>query len=140
MNDAQGYFDGRQMAVTFSLLRENSLYWNYYIDNYLKGEEPADFDILYWNSDSTNLSATCASFLLRELYLDNKLSKGEVKVGNFGVDLSKVQTPAISSLPRMIISPSGTPPSTAHGCWGGHHPGVGRVGPRGRGGQSAHQE
>ncbi|WP_107851717.1 class I poly(R)-hydroxyalkanoic acid synthase [Oceanimonas marisflavi] len=94
MNDEQGYFDGRQMAVTFSLLRENSLYWNYYINNYLKGEEPADFDILYWNSDSTNLSATCASFLLRDLYLDNKLSKGEVKVGNFGVDLSKVQTPS----------------------------------------------
>ncbi|AEY02003.1 polyhydroxyalkanoic acid synthase [Oceanimonas sp. GK1] len=94
MNDTQGFFDGRQMAVTFSLLRENSLYWNYYIDNYLKGEEPADFDILYWNSDSTNLSATCASFLLRELYLDNKLSRGEVKVGNFGIDLSKVQTPS----------------------------------------------
>ncbi len=94
MNDAQGYFDGRQMAVTFSLLRENSLYWNYYIDNYLKGEEPTEFDILYWNSDSTNLSATCASFLLRDLYLDNKLGKGEVKVGNFGVDLSKVETPS----------------------------------------------
>ena len=95
MNDAQGFFDGRQMAVTFSLLRENSLYWNYYIDNYLKGEEPADFDILYWNSDSTNLSATCASFLLRELYLNNRLSRaGEVKVGNFGIDLSKVKTPS----------------------------------------------
>lgn len=95
MNDSQGYFDGRQMAVTFSLLRENSLYWNYYIDNYLKGEEPADFDILYWNSDSTNLSATCASFLLRDLYLNNSLSRaGEVKVGNFGIDLSKVKTPS----------------------------------------------
>lgn len=95
MNDAEGFFDGRQMAVTFSLLRENSLYWNYYIDNYLKGEEPSDFDILYWNSDSTNLSAACARFLLRELYLNNSLSRGgEVKVGNFGLDLSKVKTPS----------------------------------------------
>ncbi|WP_239552584.1 class I poly(R)-hydroxyalkanoic acid synthase [Oceanisphaera litoralis] len=95
MSDAQGFFDGRQMAVTFSLLRENSLYWNYYIDNYLKGEEPADFDILYWNSDSTNLSATCASFLLRELYLNNRLSQsGEVKIGNFGIDLGKIKTPS----------------------------------------------
>ncbi|OIN13098.1 class I poly(R)-hydroxyalkanoic acid synthase [Oceanisphaera psychrotolerans] len=95
MSEAQGFFDGRQMAVTFSLLRENSLYWNYYIDNYLKGEEPSDFDILYWNSDSTNLSATCASFLLRELYLNNRLSQpGQVKVGNFGIDLGKVKTPS----------------------------------------------
>lgn len=95
MSESQGFFDGRQMAVTFSLLRENSLYWNYYIDNYLKGEEPSDFDILYWNSDSTNLSATCASFLLRELYLDNRLSQsGEVKVGNFGIDLGKIKTPS----------------------------------------------
>lgn len=95
MNEAQGYFDGRQMAVTFSLLRENSLYWNYYIDNYLKGQEPSDFDILYWNSDSTNLSATCASFLLRDLYLNNSLSQADaVKVGEFTLDLSKVTTPS----------------------------------------------
>ena len=95
VNESQGYFDGRQMAVTFSLLRENSLYWNYYIDNYLKGQEPSDFDILYWNSDSTNLSANCASFLLRELYLNNRLSQpGEIKVGDFGIDLSMVKTPS----------------------------------------------
>ncbi|MGO5000165.1 class I poly(R)-hydroxyalkanoic acid synthase [Oceanisphaera sp. W20_SRM_FM3] len=95
MNEAQGYFDGRQMAVTFSLLRENSLYWNYYIDNYLKGQEPSDFDILYWNSDSTNLSATCASFLLRDLYLNNSLSQADaVKVGEFAIDLGKVTTPS----------------------------------------------
>ena len=95
MNNAQGYFDGRQMAVTFSLLRENSLYWNYYIDNYLKGQEPSDFDILYWNSDSTNLSATCANFLLRDLYLNNSLSQADaVKIGDVSIDLSKVTTPS----------------------------------------------
>lgn len=95
MNEAQGYFDGRKMAVTFSLLRENSLYWNYYIDNYLKGEEPSEFDILYWNSDSTNLSATCADFLLRDLYLNNRLSQaGEVKIGDVAIDLGKVTTPS----------------------------------------------
>ncbi|ART79058.1 class I poly(R)-hydroxyalkanoic acid synthase [Oceanisphaera avium] len=94
VNQAQGYFDGRQMAVTFSLLRENSLYWNYYIDNYLKGQEPSDFDILYWNSDSTNLSANCANFLLRDLYLDNSLSQANaVKIGETAIDLSQVDTP-----------------------------------------------
>ncbi len=65
--------DGRSLSVTFSLLRENSLYWNYYVDNYLKGNSPVDFDLLYWNSDSTNVSAACHNFLLRELYLENKL-------------------------------------------------------------------
>lgn len=95
MNESQGYFDGRQMSVTFSLLRENSLYWNYYIDNYLKGQEPSDFDILYWNSDSTNLSATCASFLLRDLYLNNSLSQADsVKIGDVAIDLGKVTTPS----------------------------------------------
>lgn len=93
--DNQGYFDGRQMAVTFSLLRENSLYWNYYIDNYLKGEEPSDFDILYWNSDSTNLSASCGKFLLGDLYLHNRLREpGGVKIGDFDIDLGKVATPS----------------------------------------------
>ncbi|TCB04602.1 class I poly(R)-hydroxyalkanoic acid synthase, partial [Acinetobacter sp. ANC 4641] len=73
LNEQTGYFDGRQLAVTFSLLRENTLYWNYYIENYLKGNEPSDFDILYWNSDSTNIPAKVHSFLVRQLYLNNDL-------------------------------------------------------------------
>lgn len=73
LNNQLGYFDGRQLAVTFSLLRENTLYWNYYIENYLKGKEPSDFDILYWNSDGTNIPAKIHNFLLRNLYLNNEL-------------------------------------------------------------------
>lgn len=93
-NDALGYMDGRSLSVTFSLLRENSLYWNYYIDNYLKGNSPVDFDLLYWNSDSTNVAAKTHNFLLRELYLNNKLveEKG-VKIGGVWVDLSKIKVP-----------------------------------------------
>ncbi|MGC9491831.1 class I poly(R)-hydroxyalkanoic acid synthase, partial [Vibrio genomosp. F10] len=72
-NNAKGYMDGRSLSVTFSLLRENSLYWNYYVENYLKGKSPVDFDLLYWNSDSTNVSAPCHNFLIRQLYLENKL-------------------------------------------------------------------
>ncbi|USD64015.1 class I poly(R)-hydroxyalkanoic acid synthase [Vibrio sp. SCSIO 43136] len=91
---ALGYLDGRSMSVTFSLLRENSLYWNYYIDNYLKGKSPVDFDLLYWNSDSTNVSASCINFMLRELYLNNKLVQDKgVKIGGVWIDLNKINVP-----------------------------------------------
>lgn len=90
----QGVFDGRMMAVAFSLLRENSLYWNYYIQNYLKGERPIAFDLLFWNSDCTNVPAALHRFLLRELYLENKLIKqGELEFDGVNIDLSKVTTP-----------------------------------------------
>ncbi|WKY60560.1 class I poly(R)-hydroxyalkanoic acid synthase [Vibrio sp. SNU_ST1] len=94
-NDGKGYMDGRSLSVTFSLLRENSLYWNYYIDNYLKGSSPMEFDLLYWNSDSTNVAAKCHNFLLRELYLENKLIQDKgVKVGGVWIDLNKIKIPS----------------------------------------------
>ncbi|EOD81071.1 Polyhydroxyalkanoic acid synthase [Grimontia indica] len=93
-NTARGYMDGRSLSVTFSLLRENSLYWNYYIDNYLKGNSPVDFDLLYWNSDSTNVAAATHNFMLRELYLNNKLVQDKgVKVGGVWIDLNKIKIP-----------------------------------------------
>jgi polyhydroxyalkanoate synthase len=94
-NLARGYMDGRSLSVTFSLLRENSLYWNYYVDNYLKGTSPVDFDLLYWNSDSTNVSAACHNFLLRELYLENKLIQDKgIKIGGVWIDLGKIKIPS----------------------------------------------
>ncbi|KYN89461.1 poly(3-hydroxyalkanoate) synthetase [Vibrio cidicii] len=94
-NTAKGYMDGRSLSVTFSLLRENSLYWNYYVDNYLKGSSPVDFDLLYWNSDSTNVAATTHNFMLRELYLNNKLVEERgVKVGGVWIDLNKIRIPS----------------------------------------------
>ena len=90
----QGVFDGRKMGVAFSLLRENSLYWNYYVQNYLKGERPIAFDLLYWNSDCTNVTAALHSFLLRKLYLENKMiEKGTLEFDGIKIDLSKVTTP-----------------------------------------------
>ena len=94
-NNLKGYMDGRSLSVTFSLLRENSLYWNYYVDNYLKGNSPLDFDLLYWNSDSTNVSAACHNFMLRELYLENKLVEDKgVKIGGVWIDLNKIKIPS----------------------------------------------
>ncbi|HFQ5581093.1 TPA: class I poly(R)-hydroxyalkanoic acid synthase [Vibrio vulnificus] len=94
-NNAKGYMDGRSLSVTFSLLRENSLYWNYYVDNYLKGSSPVDFDLLYWNSDSTNVTAATHNFMLRELYLNNKLVQDKgVKIGGVWIDLDKIRIPS----------------------------------------------
>ncbi|OOF34182.1 class I poly(R)-hydroxyalkanoic acid synthase [Salinivibrio costicola] len=94
-NTARGYMDGRSLSVTFSLLRENSLYWNYYIENYLKGNSPVDFDLLYWNSDSTNVAAKTHNFILRDLYHENKLVQDKgVKVGGVWIDLNKIKVPS----------------------------------------------
>ncbi|KJY83969.1 poly(3-hydroxyalkanoate) synthetase [Vibrio galatheae] len=94
-NNVKGYMDGRSLSVTFSLLRENSLYWNYYVDNYLKGKSPVDFDLLYWNSDSTNVAANTHNFMLRELYLNNKLIEDKgVKIGGVWIDLNKIKVPS----------------------------------------------
>ncbi len=93
--ERNGVFDGRMMAVAFSLLRENDLYWNYYVQNYLKGERPIPFDLLYWNSDCTNLPAATHKFLLREFYLGNKLRQpGALTVAGETIDLSQVKTPS----------------------------------------------
>lgn len=93
-NNQKGYFDGRVMAVSFSLLRENSLYWNYFVQNYLKGESPVPFDLLYWNSDSTNITAACHNDMLRKFYLENQLVKaGAYSVNGTKIDLSKIKTP-----------------------------------------------
>lgn len=93
-NIHKGYFDGRAMAVSFSLLRENSLYWNYFIQNYLKGESPVAFDLLYWNSDSTNIAAACHNDMLRKFYIENQLVKaGRYSIDETKIDLSKIQTP-----------------------------------------------
>ncbi|ODA26169.1 class I poly(R)-hydroxyalkanoic acid synthase [Photobacterium damselae] len=94
-NKVKGYMDGRSLSVTFSMLRENSLYWNYYVDNYLKGKSPVDFDLLYWNSDSTNVAGPCHNFLLRDLYLENKLIQDKgVKIDGVWMDLNKIKIPS----------------------------------------------
>jgi polyhydroxyalkanoate synthase len=94
-NEARGIMDGRQLAVSFSLLRENSLYWNYYIDSYLKGQSPVASDLLHWNSNSTNVAGKIHNSLLRRLYLENQLVKGELKIRHTRIALAKVKTPVL---------------------------------------------
>jgi polyhydroxyalkanoate synthase len=89
-----GFLDGRYMAATFNLLRGRDLIWNYVVSNYLLGDEPPPFDLLHWNSDTTNLPAAWHRNYLDTLYKGNKLIEcGGITVGGTPVDLSKVKTP-----------------------------------------------
>lgn len=89
-----GYYDGRQMAFSFNTLRENDLFWSFFINNYLKGERPAAFDLLYWNTDSTNLPARMHSFYLRNMYLYNKLiEKDGIELNGVKLDLRQISVP-----------------------------------------------
>ena len=91
----KGYLDGRYMAATFNLLRGRDLIWNYVVNNYLMGEEPAPFDLLHWNSDTTNLPAGWHRDYLETLYKGNKLVlSGEIKVSGTPIDIGQVKTPS----------------------------------------------
>ena len=90
---ARGYLQGMSMVTVFNLLRSNDLIWPYVINNYLKGKAPFPFDLLYWNSDATRLPAANHSFYLRNCYLDNKITKGGLMVGNAPIDLKAVKVP-----------------------------------------------
>ena len=68
-----GLLKGQELATTFSFLRPNDLVWNYVVGNYLKGETPPPFDLLYWNGDSTNLPGPFYCWYLRHMYLQNEL-------------------------------------------------------------------
>jgi polyhydroxyalkanoate synthase len=89
----QGYLEASRMANTFNMLRSNDLIWPYIVNNYMRGKKPLPFDILYWNSDATRMPATNHSYYLRNCYLDNRLSKGEMEVGGVTLDLHKVTVP-----------------------------------------------
>ncbi|MDD3934765.1 class I poly(R)-hydroxyalkanoic acid synthase [Rhodoferax sp.] len=89
-----GLMKGKDLAMTFSFLRPNDLVWNYVVGNYLKGETPPPFDLLYWNSDSTNLPGPFYAWYLRNTYLENNLTKpGVATVCGEKVDLNQVDMP-----------------------------------------------
>ncbi len=89
-----GLMPGRDFATAFSSLRPNDLVWNYVESNYLKGEDPPPFALLYWNSDSTNLPGPMFCYSLRNMYLENRLREpGALAVNGDAIDLGKVQTP-----------------------------------------------
>lgn len=89
-----GLLKGQELAATFSFLRPNDLVWNYVVGNYLKGETPPAFDLLYWNSDSTNLPGPWYAWYLRNTYLENNLIQpGKLTVCGEQVDMGNVDVP-----------------------------------------------
>ena len=91
----KGYLDGSKMATAFNMLRSNDLIWSFVIKNYLLGEDPPPFDLLYWNSDSTRMPKRMHSFYLRNMYQRNKLREpGGIDLAGEPIDLRKIKIPA----------------------------------------------
>jgi len=94
MMKQQGFLDGRDMARAFRLLRSNSLIWHYFVHNYLYGETPPAFDVLYWNTDVTRMPRAMHAFYLREFYLHNKLiQKNDLRLAGHDIDLGSIRQP-----------------------------------------------
>ena len=91
----RGYLEGGEMANTFNMLRANDLIWSFVVNNYLLGNDPFPFDLLYWNSDSTRMPARMHSFYLRNMYQENLLAQpGGISLAGTPIDLAKVKIPA----------------------------------------------
>ncbi|OUD15757.1 alpha/beta hydrolase [Thioflexithrix psekupsensis] len=94
MDSQGGYLDGNQLADTFRLLRSNSLIWHYYVHSYLYGEDLPQFDVLFWNMDTTRLPAAMHSFYLREFYLNNRFMKpDDLVLGGRSIDVRRITQP-----------------------------------------------
>ncbi|MEO6623940.1 MAG: class I poly(R)-hydroxyalkanoic acid synthase [Burkholderiaceae bacterium] len=112
-----GMMKGGDLASTFSFLRPNDLVWNYVVGNYLKGETPPPFDLLYWNSDSTNLPGPFYAWYLRNTYLENRLVKpGQATVCGEKIDFRKLDMPVYiyGSREDHIVPIGGAYASTQH--------------------------
>ena len=101
----RGYLDGAEMAGTFNMLRENDLIWSFVINNYLLGNDPFPFDLLYWNSDSTRMPYAMHSFYLRNFYQNNKLVQpGGITLAGVPIDLAQDQGSRRTSCPPARIT------------------------------------
>jgi polyhydroxyalkanoate synthase subunit PhaC len=88
----RGYLDNRKMANMFNLLRSNDLIWSNVVNNYLLGQKPPAFDLLYWNADGTRMARDAHSFYIRNTYLENNLIEpGKVEVDGRPIDLTKIE-------------------------------------------------
>ncbi|HEY8613977.1 MAG TPA: class I poly(R)-hydroxyalkanoic acid synthase [Roseomonas sp.] len=88
----RGYLDSREMSNMFNLLRSNDLIWANVVNNYLMGEKPPAFDLLYWNSDGTRMTRTAHSWYLRNTYRENNLVvPGRIKLKGEPIDLGRIR-------------------------------------------------
>lgn len=98
--NVSGYLNGTKMANAFNMLRSGDLIWPYIVNNYMRGKTPAPFDLLYWNSDTTRMTAANHSFYLRKCYLENALTEGKMMLSGAPIHLSDVKIPIYSLAAR----------------------------------------
>ncbi len=90
-----GIVPGGELAGAFSSLRANDLVWPYVVNNYLKGRQPPAFDLLFWNSDATNLPGPMYAYYLRNTYQDNKLAEPDaLTMCGVPVSLKRLKLPS----------------------------------------------
>ena len=99
---ARGYLDGRSLAEVFAWLRPNDLIWNYWVNNYLLGREPPRFDILFWNADTTRMTAGLHRDFLQMGVTNGLTRPGGVTMLGSPVDLSLID--------RDTYATAGRPP------------------------------
>jgi polyhydroxyalkanoate synthase len=88
----KGYLDGRKLAEVFAWLRPGDLIWSYWVNNYLLGREPAKFDILYWNADTTRMTAGLHRDFIRTAAANALASPGGLSVLGTEIDLARTDT------------------------------------------------
>ena len=92
---ARGYLSGRQVADTWRAVRANDLVWSFYVNQYLLGNEPPALDLLFWNCDPTNMPAAMHTFVMREMYVENRLREpGGLTLGGEKIDVTRITTPS----------------------------------------------
>jgi polyhydroxyalkanoate synthase len=89
----KGILDGNVLYNTFSALKPKDMIWRYFINSYMLGKKPAAHEILFWNSDPTNLTSAMQTFLATDLYKNNLLKTGTLKIFGVPIDLKRVMTP-----------------------------------------------
>ena len=92
---AQGYLSGQQVADTWRAVRANDLVWSFYVNSYLLGKEPPALDLLFWNCDPTNMPAAMHTFVMRNMYVANRLREpGGLTLVGEAIDVARITTPS----------------------------------------------
>ncbi len=91
LSKTRGVLDGQEMAKMFAWMRPNDLIWNYWINNYLLGNAPPAFDVLYWNADTTRLPAGLHSDFLDMIFTNPFMNPGVLSIGGHPIDMTKVK-------------------------------------------------
>ncbi|MGZ4068188.1 MAG: PHA/PHB synthase family protein, partial [Bacteroidia bacterium] len=106
----KGVLHGHDMERAFNLIRAKDMIWNYAINNYLKGEAPPPIDVIYWTNDNTNLPASMYVYYMRQMILENKLSrKNALRICNVPIDIGKINVPVfVIAMKEDYISPPAT--------------------------------